>query len=54
MGEERERTKPAHEEPDVEGHRVKAYAEDSEPPEKEKRESEESEGPDVEGHRFKA
>ena len=53
MGEERERVKGAQEEPDVEGHRTKAYAEDAEPPEKEKRESE-SEGPDVEGHRFKA
>jgi hypothetical protein len=53
MGEERERVRPAQEEPEVEAHRTKAYTEGSEPPEKEKREDEESEGPDVEGHRFK-
>jgi hypothetical protein len=38
------------EEADVEGHLKRPYAEGFEPPEKEKRESEESEGPDVEGH----
>jgi hypothetical protein len=45
-----EETRQDEETPDVEGHRRPTYAEGSEPPEKEKRESEEPEGPDVEGH----
>jgi hypothetical protein len=50
---EQERDFRRSDEPDVEGHRSKAYTEGSEPPE-EDAERRESDEPDVEGHRTKA
>jgi hypothetical protein len=53
VGEERERTKAAQDEQDVEAHRTKAMNDESEDStEPERRENDEE--PDVEAHRFKA
>jgi hypothetical protein len=50
---EREKNKPVSDDPDVEGHRTKAYGDEgSEDEGKERRET--GEEPDVEAHRFKA
>ncbi|MGH3033416.1 MAG: hypothetical protein ACRDON_02525 [Gaiellaceae bacterium] len=56
MEEEREKVKAGKDEPDVEAHRTKAYAEGSEAPDPDadrKRKASDSD-PDVEAHRFKS